>query len=389
MDTIAQSLMQRLADVTMKSDDFIPLHAPEFSGSEWAMVKDCLDTGWVSSVGSYVDHFEREVAELCGVAHGVAMVNGTASLQIALEVAGVKPSDEVILPTMTFIATANAIHHARAVPHFADSDPVTLGLDVDALEAHLERIAVRETRGLVNSETGARISAIVPMHTFGHPTDMDKLNELASRYGIVIVEDAAEALGSKYKGRACGGLGHIAALSFNGNKIVTTGGGGAIVTNDSELAKRAKHLSTTAKVAHAWAFTHDEVGYNYRMPNINAALGCAQLEQLPDRVKRKRILAERYFASFEDFDHGSIFREPAECESNYWLNTLILSNKAAENRDGLLDALNRSGFQCRPIWSLLHKQDVYKNCPRASLPAAENLERRIINLPSSAILGKA
>lgn len=387
MDFMAQSLVQCLTDVTAKSDEFVPLHAPEFSGAEWIMVKDCLDTGWVSSVGAYVDRFERDVAALCGVAHGVAMVNGTAALQIALQVAGVKPGNEVILPTMTFVATANAIHHAGANPHFADTDPKTLGLDVDALEAHLDKIAVNETRGLVNRETGALISAIVPMHTFGHPTEMNKLNALAKRYGIAVVEDAAEALGSRYKGKACGGLGNVAALSFNGNKIVTTGGGGAIVTNDSELARRAKHLSTTAKVAHSWAFTHDEVGYNYRMPNINAALGCAQLEQVEDRVRRKRHLADRYFASFEDFEHGSIFREPAECESNYWLNTLILSNEAAVDREPLLDMLNQSGFQCRPIWSLLHKQTMYKGCPRADLPVAENLERRIINLPSSAILG--
>jgi perosamine synthetase len=377
----------QLIEVLGKPHDFVPLHAPEFSGAEWEMVKDCLDTGWVSSVGSYVDRFERDVAAACGVAHGVALVNGTAALHLALRVVGVAPGDEVILPAMTFVATANAVRHAGAVPHFVDSEARTLGLDAQALAKHLDAVAETREGQLFNRKTGARIAAILPMHVFGHPTDMEPLLDLAEMHGLPVVEDAAEALGSRYHGRPCGGLGRVAALSFNGNKILTTGGGGAIVTDDAALAQRAKHLSTTAKQPHRWAFDHDEMAYNYRMPNINAALGCAQLEQLDDRLARKRMLAERYIAGFAGLDGVSIFREPADCRSNYWLNTLILDPSRAAERDALLDDLNDEGLMCRPVWTLLHRLPFYADCPRAPLPVAEDLERRIISLPSSANLG--
>lgn len=387
--SLASAVIAGVRKIIGAPDGFVPLHAPEFSGAEWEMVKDCLDTGWVSSVGSYVDRFERDVAAICGVAHGVALVNGTAALHLALRVVGVAPGDEVIVPAMTFVATANAIRHAGAMPHFVDSEAHTLGLDAQALARHLDAVAERRGGQLFNRETGARIAAILPTHVFGHPTDMDPLLKLAAQHGLPVVEDAAEALGSRYNDRPCGGLGRIAALSFNGNKILTTGGGGAIVTDDPELARHAKHLSTTAKLPHRWAFDHDEMAYNYRLPNLNAALGCAQLEQLDDRLARKRRLAERYIAGFAGLDGATIMQEPADCRSNYWLNTLILDPAHAEARDGLLDALNDAGLMCRPVWSLLHRLPFYADCPRAPLPVAEDLERRIISLPSSAELGGA
>lgn len=383
----ATEVVERVEAVVGTAPRPVPLHAPEFAGAEWELVKDTLDSGWVSSVGAYVDRFEAEVARLCGAAYGVAVVNGTAALQIALQVAGVRPGDEVLVPSLTFVATANAVRHAGAVPHFVDSTYDTLGIDPAALGDHLRSVAQQRQNGPVNRYTGAQIRAVVPMHVFGHPVDMDALLALAEGWGLTVVEDAAEALGSKYHGRPCGGLGRIAALSFNGNKIVTTGGGGAIVTSDPELARRAKHLTTTAKLPHRWAFDHDEVGYNYRLPNLNAALGCAQLEQLPQRLASKRRLAERYRAAFDGMGDASIFFEPPGCESNYWLNTLLLSPGLENECDALLDRLNDAGLQCRPAWTPMHHLPMYRDCPRAPLPVTEDLAKRIINLPSSADLG--
>lgn len=377
-------LVARVRQVTGESDDFIPLHAPEFRGREWEYVKDCLDTGWVSSVGNYVDRFEQEAAAACGVRYGVAVVNGTAALHIALLVGGVQPGDEVIVPALTFVATANAVSHAGAIPHLVDSSESTLGLDSEALERHLQRIATSGTDGPVNRETGRRIAAIVPMHVFGIPVDMDPLVELGARWNLPIIEDAAESLGSRYRGRPCGSFGKLATLSFNGNKIITTGGGGAIVTDDEGLAKRAKHLTTTAKVPHRWAFVHDEIAYNYRLPNLNAALGVAQFEQLAVRVAAKRRLAERYSEHFAGFDGARILREPEGSESNYWLNTLILDHSRADRRDASLEALNAAGLMARPIWALMHRLPMYAACPRADLSVAEDIEARVVNLPSSA-----
>jgi perosamine synthetase len=377
-------VIERVRLVTGRSSDFIPLHAPEFRGREWEMVKDCIDTGWVSSVGSYVDRFEQEVAAASGVRFGVAVVNGTAALHIALLLAGVRAGDEVMLPSLTFIATANAVSHAGAVPHLVDSSEVTLGLDPEALEKHLDRIGARRSGGTFNRETGRRIAAIVPMHAFGVPVDMDPLMTLAAHWNIPIVEDAAESLGSRYKGKPCGSFGLMATLSFNGNKIITTGGGGAIVTDNEAIAKRAKHLTTTAKLPHRWAFVHDEVAYNYRLPNINAALGCAQFEQLPERLAAKRLLAQRYADSFANFKGARILCEPKESESNYWLNTLILDQSHADRRDAVLEALNGSGLMARPVWTLMHRLPMFASCPCADLSMAEALEARIVNLPSSA-----
>lgn len=365
------------------SDDKAALHEPEFAGNEWAYVKDCIDTGWVSSVGAYVDRFERQIIELTGARHAVAAVNGTAALHVSLLLVGVRPGDEVLVPALTFIATANAVTYAGATPHFVDSDPRTLGVDPVALDAHLREIAELRHGHCINRRTGAVIRALMPMHTFGHPVDLDALVALAERWNLALVEDAAEALGSSYKGRACGRFGRIAAFSFNGNKLVTTGGGGAIVTDDPELGQLAKHLTTTARVPHRWSFIHDRIGFNYRLPNINAALGCAQLERLPDMLTRKRALAQRYITAFDNLHGASIVEQPSDSESNYWLVTLKLDAADEAARDAVLDALNADGLMARPVWTLMHKLPMFASCPRMAVPQAETLELQLINLPSS------
>jgi perosamine synthetase len=386
--TFAYEVVERVRTVTGPSDHTIPLHAPEFNGHEWSLVKDCLDTGWVSSVGSYVDRFEKYVAEASGVRYGVALVNGTAALHIGLILAGLRPGDEVILPALTFVATANAAVHAGGVPHFVDCSASNLGLDPQALERHLLSVARPHSGGPINRLTGRRIAAIVPMHAFGFPVDMYPLLELASRWEIPVVEDAAESLGSEYQGRPCGSFGRIAALSFNGNKIITTGGGGALVTDDEGLAKRAKHLTTTAKLPHPWAFFHDELGYNYRLPNLNAALGCAQFQQLSERISAKRKLAKCYIDTFDEFAGASILQELEGSRSNYWLNTLVLDDSHSNQRDEVLSALNESGLMARPLWTLMHRLPMYRDCPRSELAVSEAMEKRVINLPSSAMLAR-
>jgi perosamine synthetase len=386
MKPLAQIFTDRLRQLTGGGRAFVSLHEPEFAGIEWELVKDCLDSGWVSSVGKYVDRFEAEVAARCGAKHGVAVVNGTAALHVSMMVMGVQSSDEVIVPALTFVATANAVAQIGAVPHFVDSAMNTLGIDPAELRSHLTRIADRSGGATVNAETGRRIAAIVPMHAFGHPVDMDALLAVAAEFDLPVIEDAAESLGSLYKGKPCGSLGQIGALSFNGNKIITTGGGGAIVTNDPDLARRAKHLTTTAKVQHRWAFVHDEIGYNYRLPNINAALGCAQLARLDDILSRKRQLAARYIEGFEGCDGLSVVREPVFASSNYWLNAVMLDADRADERDALLAAANDAGVMCRPAWTLMHRLPMYQTCPRTLLPLAETIEARLINIPSSAKL---
>ena len=385
-DILANEIKVRIRDVLGGAVGFVPLHEPEFLGDEEALVVDCIRSGWVSSVGEYVDRFESELARACGVAHGVAAVNGTAALEVALRVVGVGAGDEVLMPSLTFIATANAAHHLGAVPHFVDVEESTLGLAPHALRKHLERIAERRDGVTINGQTGRRLAAVVPMHAFGHPVDMHELGAVAREFELVVVEDAAEALGSALGGRPCGSLGRVAALSFNGNKILTTGGGGAIVTDDPDLAARAKHLTTTAKVPHAWAFHHDEIGYNYRMPNINAALGVAQLAQLELRLAQKRALAERYLVAFADLDGVSGFAEREGTRSNYWLNTILLEPETADARDTVLRVLNDGGFMARPVWEPLHSLDIFSECPSAPLPVTNSLADRIINVPSSAKL---
>jgi perosamine synthetase len=364
----------------------VELHEPRLGAREREFVLDCIDTNWVSSAGKYVDRFERMIVAATGAAHAIATVNGTAALHAALLLEGVKPNDEVILPAITFVATANAVSHAGAIPHFVDSSWDTLGLDPVALDAYLEEISVRQDGELVNRQSGRRLRAVVPVHIFGHPVDMAPLLAVAAKYGVVVVEDATESLGSTWKGRACGTFGHSAVLSFNGNKIITTGGGGMILTDDDEYASRARHFTTTAKKSHAWSFDHDEVGYNYRLPNINAALGCAQMERLPAIVAAKRELAERYLEIFDNFPGARIYREPEGARSNYWLNTLVLDREIAADRDRLLSALHPNGVRARPLWTPMHLLPMYRKCPRSRLPIAEDMHARCINLPSSPFL---
>jgi perosamine synthetase len=360
------------------------LHEPVFAGNEIVYLEECIKSTFVSSVGPFVDRFERMLEEVTGAKRAVAVVNGTAALHACFRLAGVEPGDEVISPALTFIATTNAIAYCGATPHFVDSSLETLGMDARALAVRLDAIAEKTATGTINRETGRRIAAIAPMHTFGHPVDLDAIAALASEWDIALVEDAAESLGSTYKGHAVGSQARLAALSFNGNKIVTTGGGGAILTNDEELGRRAKHLTTTAKLPHKWAFIHDEVGFNYRLPNLNAALGCAQLEQLGGFLTSKRKVAAAYQRAFADIPGVRFAREPKDTTSNYWLNAILLDEAHADRRDDLLAALNDAGFGARPVWTLMHKLPMFAQSPRGDLATAESIERRLINLPSSA-----
>lgn len=364
------------------------LHEPRFVGNEWSYVKDCLDSGWVSSAGSYVDQFERKLEAFTGAKHAIAAVNGTAALHICLLLAGVERHDEVLIPALTFVATGNAVSYCGATPHFVDSSLPTLGIDPAKLGGYLQSIAVMREDGCYNRQTGRRIRAVVPMHTFGHAVDLDPLMEICRNYRITLIEDAAESLGSFYKGKHTGTFGALATLSFNGNKIITTGGGGAILTNDDGLARKAKHLTTTAKLPHAWAFHHDETGYNYRLPNLNAALGCAQMEQLPTFIHSKRKLAQAYQEAFRSVKEVDFLHEPEHAKSNYWLNALILKESYAYLREEILAYTNHAGIMTRPVWTLLSKLPMYRDCPSMNLSQSEQLEQTIINIPSSAKLGE-
>lgn len=362
------------------------LHEPEFAGNEWAYVKECLDTGWVSSAGQHIERFEGALCAFTGAAHAVATVNGTAALHTCLMLAGAEAGDEVIVPALTFVATANAISYMGAYPHFADNEERTLGLDAARLAAHLRETTEMKDGACVNRLSGRRISAIVCMHTFGHPVDLDALVDICGHFNIPLIEDAAESLGSYYKGRHTGNHARLSALSFNGNKIVTSGGGGAVLTNDKGLAAAAKHLTTTAKQPHAFEYIHDRIAYNYRLPNINAALGLAQMEQLPLKLKRKRSLAASYRDAFAGISGLRFFEEPENCQSNYWLNVLLLDKDRREMRDDIIQAVNAAGFGCRPAWRPMHLLEPYRDCPGMDLKVTEDLYGRIINIPSSPAL---
>lgn len=380
-------MFERLVDFVReqyRTREFIPLHAPVFRGREREFVLDTIESTFVSSVGAYVDRFERETAAFCGSPRAVAVMNGTAALHIALVLSGVERGDLVVTQSLTFVATCNAIAYCGAEPLFIDVDRHTLGLSPAALDAWLEEHALVDDAGDCRTRDGhRRIRACVPMHTFGHPADLDALVAVCERWRLVLVEDAAESLGSYYKGRHTGTFGRIGVLSFNGNKIMTTGGGGMLLV-DEATGKRAKHLTTTAKIPHPYEFFHDEVGYNYRLPNLNAALGCAQLEQLPAFLESKRALATRYIAFFEGSDLQAIV-EPEHCRSNYWLNGVIC--ESPEQRDALLKATNDAGVMTRPIWALMTRLPLYVNARRGPLDNAEWLEARVVNLPSSVLPG--
>jgi len=359
------------------------LHAPTFNGNEWAYVKECLDSTFVSSVGCYVGQFEQELVRFTKAKYAVAVVNGTAALHIALVLADVKAGDEVLMPALTFVATANAIVYCNAIPHFVESDERTLNVDVVRLREYLIRETRQHANQCVNRQTGRVIRAIVPVHTFGHPVDVEELLSIAQDFNIKLIEDAAEAIGSYYKGKHAGTFGLLGTLSFNGNKTITTGGGGAILTNDPSLASRARHLTTTAKLSHVWDYRHDEVGYNYRMPNINAAIGCAQLEQLPGKLVAKRQLFDIYNAAFRKVSGVQLVAEPPHSISNYWLQTLLLQPEMRDQRDQVLVATNKAGYGTRPIWTLMSELPMFLSSPKMDLSVANSLSQRIINIPSS------
>ncbi|MEJ1087384.1 LegC family aminotransferase [Microbacterium sp. Mu-80] len=381
-----EDFVRTIRDV-VGDEPFVGLHVPHIADLEKQRVQECLDSTFVSSVGAFVTEFERGIADFTGAGHAIAVSNGTSALQVALGLAGVGAGDDVIVPTLSFVATANAVAHAGARPYFVDSDESTLGLSVEAVKEVL-RAARVTPEGLVNAATDRRIGAIVPMHTLGHPMCIAELVAVAGEYGVPVVEDAAESLGSTVGGRHTGTFGLLGILSFNGNKILTTGGGGMILTDDDELARRARHLTTTAKLPHRWEFEHDEIAYNYRMPNLNAALGVAQLERLPRFLADKRRLAARYQQAFAETADVEFLTEPVGTESNYWLCGVRVSGGLSA-RDGLLEAANDAGLQCRPFWNLLHTQVPYRHLPHAAVPVAEALHASVVCIPSSPALAAA
>ena len=370
-----------------KTDKFIPLHAPLFAGREKEYLAETIDSTFVSSVGPFVNQFEKIMTEITGAKYAVATVNGTSALHIALVLANVKPGDEVLTQPLTFVATANAISYLYANAVFIDVERDTMGMSPGSLSSFLEKNAVVKADGFCyNKNTGNKITACVPMHTFGFPCRIDEIKEICDKWHIILIEDAAESMGSTYKNKHTGTFGKIGVFSLNGNKIITCGGGGAVVTDDADIAAKAKHLTTQAKVAHAWEFFHDEVGYNYRMPNVNAALACAQLEQLAGFLESKRKLAKAYEVFFKKTGIDFI-TEITDAKANYWLNCILLSNK--NDRDGFLAYSNENKVMTRPAWTLMHRLPMFKNCIVAdSLSNAEFIEERLVNIPSSVVLEK-
>lgn len=363
------------------TSDFIPLHAPYFGGNEKKYLEECVDTTFVSSVGKFVDQFEEMMQQYTGAAKAVVCVNGTNALHMGLELVGVEQNDEVITQALTFIATANAISYAKAIPVFVDVDKDTMSLSPFALRKWLENNAEIRSNTCYNKQTGRRIKACVPMHTFGNPAHIDELINVCEDYHLELIEDAAESLGSFYKGKHTGTFGKIGILSFNGNKTITTGGGGMLLFQDEKLGNYAKHLTTQAKVPHQWEFVHDHIGYNYRMPNINAALGCAQLEQLNFILKNKRETALEYKEYFKNNSDIQFFEEPKDCTANYWLNAVILKDREA--RENFLKETNENGVMTRPIWALMNKLEMFKDCQTDNLENTIWFEDRVVNIPSS------
>lgn len=363
------------------TEETVPLHAPLFIGNEKKYLNECIDTTFVSSVGKFVDRFEEEMAAYTGAKKAVVCVSGTNALHMAMMLVGVERDDEVLTQALTFIATCNAISYIGAHPVFIDVDMETLGLSPKAVKAWLEKNAELKNGVCYNKKTGRRVKACIPMHTFGHPVKIDELVQICDEWHLELVEDAAESIGSLYKGQHTGTFGKVGAISFNGNKTITTGGGGMLLFQDEELGKLAKHLTTQAKVPHRWAFVHDHIGYNYRMPNINAALGCAQLENLDRYVENKRETAQIYADFFKNIPDITFFTEPENCRSNYWLNVVILKDKAAQQE--FLEYTNDHGVMTRPVWELMNRLEMFKQCEADGLKNTEWLADRIVNIPSS------
>jgi perosamine synthetase len=366
-----------------KTKEFIPLHEPRFIGNEKKYLNECIDSTFVSSVGKFVDEFESKIASYTGAKYAIATSNGTSALHISLLLANVKQNDEVITQPLTFVATCNAISYCGAQSIFVDVDRDTMGLSPSALKKFLENNTAVKNQQCINNKTGRVIKACIPMHTFGHPCRIDEIKDICDKYYIFLIEDAAESAGSFYKDKHTGNFGQVGVMSFNGNKIITAGGGGCIVTSDKALAKKAKHLTTTAKVPHKWDFCHDMVGYNYRMPNLNAALLVAQLENLDNFIQNKRKLANMYEEFFKATGYAFV-KESTECKSNYWLNSIILKNK--QQRDQFLIETNSQNVMTRPIWTLMNKLPMFEYAQCGDLKNSEWLEERVVNIPSSVLL---
>ena len=378
--------MQKVVDFikeTFNTKEFIALHEPRFIGNEKKYLNDCIDSTFVSSVGKYVDRFEKEFASFVGAKYAIATVNGTAALHISLILANVKKDDEVITQPLTFIATCNAISYIGAKPVFVDVDLDTMGLSPESLKDFLEANCEIINNQCINKTTNKIIKACVPMHTFGHPCKIEEIKEICDIWNISLVEDAAESLGSFYKDKHTGTFGKVSAFSFNGNKIITSGGGGVIVTDDEQIAKRAKHITTTAKIPHPYEYVHDEIAYNYRLPNINAALLVAQMENLEKFLESKRELASTYEKFFKTSNIDFI-KEPKDSKSNYWLQAVLLND--LKQRDEFLEFTNKNGVMTRPIWRLMNELEMYKDCQKDELKNAKYLEQRVVNIPSSVIL---
>ena len=362
---------------------FIPLHEPKFIGNEKKYLNKCIDTSYVSSVGKYVSELEKKIAKYTGAKFAIATTNGTAALHISLLLAGLEENDEVITQSLNFIASCNAINYCKAKPIFIDVDKDTMGLSPSALKSFLKKNTIIKDKKCINKKTKKIIKACVPMHSYGHPCRIDEIKKILHKYHIFLIEDAAESLGSFYKNKHTGTFGKLGVISFNGNKIITSGGGGCIITNDKKLAKKAKHLTTTAKIPHKWEFKHDMIGYNYRMPNLNAALLLAQLEKLKYFLKNKRELAKKYEVFFKNSKY-IFFKEPKNCRSNYWLNSIILKNR--NNRDQFLEKTNNNDIMTRPIWRLMNKLPMFKNSQCDNLKNSHWLFERVVNIPSSVSL---
>lgn len=382
--SLSQNILKILKQTINKKK--VALHEPIFFKNDTKYLLKCIETKMVSSIGSYVTKFEKMLTEFTGAKYAIAVVNGTSAIHLALIVNGIKKNDEVILSALNFVATASAIVNAEAHPHFVDSNEKNLGVNVTSLRKYLEKITFLKNNECYNKINGKRIHSIIATHIFGHPCDLKDLKQLSKDFNLKLIEDAAEALGSYYKGKHVGTTSLMGILSFNGNKTISTGGGGAILTNNKSLAIKAKHLSTTAKIDHPWEFYHDDLGFNYRMPNLNAALGCSQMENISFILSNKRKLYEKYRKAFLGLDGVNLMSEPKNSKSNYWLQTLIFDKSLISERNKFLEISNNYGIQTRPVWKLISNMKPYKNFSKSPLPISLSLEKRLVNIPSNFII---
>ena len=364
------------------------LHEPLFIGKEKKYLNDCIKTTFVSTSGKYIRRFEEKIKKFTGAKHAVAVLNGTIALEMALRALSVKKDDEILMPSLTFVGTANAVKHCGGIPHFLDSDKTSLGICLNNLETYLKKISIKKGKNIFNKITGRRIFAIIPVHVYGHIANMKKMKKISKKFNLKVLEDAAESIGSFFNGKHAGTMGDAGIISFNANKIITTGSGGVILTNNLYLANQIRHLVSTAKLQHPWKFLHNKVGWNYKMPNINAALGCAQIENINIILKYKKKITKKYQKEFKNISEITFVNQPKGCRSNYWLNVISVSNLSLTQRDKLLTKLNKNNYECRPIWKLLHKLPMYHLSPKSKLYNSQELEKKIITLPSGPIYGK-